>query len=304
MRSRTMAALRPTKHSATVSNSSMAEFALQGLASPGPLCYDTRGLDKRCVNTLAAAAALRANPLMGPPGAKGVYHRRFREDEARHVSARMARANCFSAIGPGPQYLLPSTYIAVAKPLYQRAHIQQFLPRSNAAHAPQGPGKLPQQRPQSASTMPRSASNQTIIGCARPRIRPASASHARRYSAYGSPHPVPAPSFRRPVSEQLAQSPPPPAQLQADGAVDGERDINRARQPLAARQPASMLASAGAPSNQRRARPQSASPPVVAWRTANVRGSHTTGIKLSPPGMAPPLRSAFVQPYGLNKLGL
>ncbi|KAG8458270.1 hypothetical protein KFE25_001562 [Diacronema lutheri] len=254
--------------------SSLAVSRLAGLASPGPNAYDTLEMsDRRGVNPLRVAAARRASPAMGAPAKPARVCGRYRDDEKRFISGRMARGNAiFSELGPGPAYALPSTYLAALKPLHPRAQLQAILPRSSSqALSPQQLDR-PARPPRAEQAPLHSAAQHVSIGSERRRVRPASAATVRRYSMYGFEHDVVPPTFRRPESARLARS-------------------------------ASSAAALGTHGAAARARPQSANGAPLAWRAAAVRGCHSTGVKLDPPGRSEPLRSAFVQPYGLNRVG-
>ncbi|KAJ1620768.1 hypothetical protein T492DRAFT_914872 [Pavlovales sp. CCMP2436] len=162
---------------------------LIGLASPGPLGYDNiNAADARGTNTFRAAATGRDWPAFGPPSKPSKAIGRYREDETRFVSTRLAATS--AELGPGPAYMLPSTFISAAMPMHLRAPIQTFQPRSNSqadlslAHA-----RPMLSRPQSASHLPRTPSDQhVIIGCERRRTRPSSVMSVRRYSNYAWEH--------------------------------------------------------------------------------------------------------------------
>lgn len=243
----------------------MNSFYISGLASPGPSAYDTLDvLDRRGMSTMRPASTRRAIPLMGPPGAPGRVNARYVEDEKIFFSERMERGRgTAGAFGPGP-FALPPTYLLAAKMVQPRSPVQKIRPRSNKPIEPRH-AQLPprKQEGRSQEAAPQVVA-QTIIGSERQRIRPASASTVRRYSAYAFPHEVEVPHFRT------------------------------SAQPSARTRPQS-----AAPA----VRVWSATPAVQVWRSSAVHGASSTGVKINPRGLSQPMRSAFVQPYGMNRVG-
>jgi hypothetical protein len=274
-------------------------LVLVGLASPGPLGYDTIGLaDARGTNTLRTAAARRPAPLFGPPRKPSVAQGRYREDESRFVSHRMARGNSPGQLGPGPAtFMLPSTFICAAPaPLHTRARIQVFQPRSNSqADLAQLSHTRPTlSRPQSASRLPRTPSDQiVVIGSERRRSRPSSAMSVRRYSNYAFEHDVVPPTFRDTPTFRDGLRAASDATLSGESGGSVVFDGNSA-----------LASSTSAASTRRpRSRPQSAAPTLQWTASVSRHAGVSTGARFGPPGLTPPFRSAFVQPFGLNKFG-
>jgi len=268
---------------------------MEGLASPGPNAYDTLYVhDRRGRNPTLDAARQRPTPAWGPPRGASIIHYRHREDEIRYHSRRMAVAR--EPMGPGPgMFMAPSTFIATAKVIHSRRPVQKHLPRSNPPAPPSPPSRStpyladapPELLQRPVAAYPPSASVQPIIGSERPRIRPASANRARQYSSYGLEQGVASNAFRRPLSASATPS----------WDLSTQEGVARRQPP----RPQSARLSSVRDRHVRPAWPQSAG--RVVHRCAPLENCTTTGVKFDPPGRAPPLRSAFIQPYGPNRLG-
>jgi hypothetical protein len=265
--------------------------------------YDTLfASDVRGVNTLAQAARIRATPLIGPPSAPGILLGRFRYDEKRFVSGRLSRAENPCGESPGPKYALPSTFLAAVKPVRPRAQLNAVLPRSNAsavllAQSQRGNGSA---RPDTAASgwgserADEASVPHVVIGCDRARIRPASASVVRRYSSSTYDCAAP-PTFKRMAVATAGTSTArassavyeQPSQAATPRVTHSQTPGHTPRQTL--RQTPSQLDGSGA------------QPLAASWRSASAVGSYSIGISIGGPGRAPPLRSAFVQPFGNNK---
>lgn len=255
---------------------------LCGLASPGPVAYDTlNASDRRAVNPLRAAVCGRGLPAMGKPAEPARVFGRYREDEKRFYSARATRALASSSdASPGPAYALPSTFLAAATLLPPRAQLQAIRPRSNEQPRASQPWLAPHGR----WPKPATASEQVVIGCERARARQPASATLRRYAAYAFPHDVHVPDFRasmtaRPQTVSGAGGPGSAGAAAAAAAVVDARAKGRSRA-------------------------QSASRPgsVQAWRVTAIHKASSTGVKLNPPGRSLPLRSAFIQPHGTNSV--